>query len=189
MELRQRLYDIDELWELYCQPGNDHMRYELIDGVLIEMSGPGGRHGKLAVRLGRYLDIFAEENDLGIVTVESGYHPPGDRHTLLLPDLAFIGLEKAPEPFPERFVPVMPDLAVEIQSPSNTMTELRNRAKLYFQLGTTLVWIVMPAAQCVEVHRAQTIGVPQYDTLRLGDTLNGEDVLPGFALELNRLFH
>ena len=47
MALRQRLYDIDDLWELVCQDDTGLKHYELIDGVLIEMSPPGGRHGQL----------------------------------------------------------------------------------------------------------------------------------------------
>ena len=42
MELKQRLWDIDDVWELYCDRAKDHLRFELIDGELIETSGPGG---------------------------------------------------------------------------------------------------------------------------------------------------
>ncbi len=49
MAIQQRLYDIDELWDLYALPENEQKRMEIRDGVLLEMSGPGGRHGQLAV--------------------------------------------------------------------------------------------------------------------------------------------
>lgn len=184
METKQRLWDIDEVWELYCDRANDHLRFELMDGELIEMSGPGGTHGRIAIRLGRYLDIFAEENNLGIVTGETGYHPPEDRYNLLLPDVAFISFDRAPDPFPDKLVPVMPDLAVEIRSPSNTLAEMREKAQRYLRLGSTLVWVILPNDQTVEVHQTQT----PVKTLELGDSLSGEDVLPGFELELRRLF-
>lgn len=184
METKQRLWDIDEVWELYCDRANDHLRFELIDGELIETTGPGGVHGGIAIRLGRYLDIFAEENNLGIVTGETGYHPPDDRYNLLLPDVAFISFGRAPDPFPDKLVPVMPDIAVEIRSPSNTLAEMREKAQRYLRLGSTLVWIILPNDQKVEVHQTQM----PVKTLELGDSLSGEDVLPGFELELRRLF-
>lgn len=184
MKTKQRLWDIDDVWELYCDRANDHLRFELIDGELIEMSGPGGTHGRIAIRLGRYLDIFAEESNLGIVTGETGYHPPGDRYNLLLPDVAFIRFDRAPDPFPDKLVPVMPDIAVEIRSPSNSLAEMREKAQRYLRLGSALVWIILPRDQRVEVHQAQAPAI----TLELGDSLSGEDVLPGFELELRRLF-
>ena len=55
METKQRLWDIDEVWELFCDRANDHLRFELFDGELIEMSGPGGTHGRIAIKLGSYL--------------------------------------------------------------------------------------------------------------------------------------
>ncbi len=188
MELRERVYDIDDLWALYHQPENEGLRFELIDGVLIEMSGPGGVHGRVAIRLGRYLDIFADENAAGIVTVETGYHPPHDRNTLLLPDLAFISHERAPKPFPKKFVPVMPDLAVEIRSPSNAFTELREKARLYLDLGSSLVWLVLPDEQSVEVCRLNGAGDLTSDRIDVDGSLSGGGVLPGFTLEVGRVF-
>ncbi len=184
MKTKEGLYDIDDLWEVYCQPGKDHLRFELIDGEIIEMSGPGGTHGRIAIRLGSYLFFFAEEQGLGIVTGGTGYHPHDDRYNLLLPDVAFIRYERAPDPFPEKFVPAMPDIAVEIASPSNTLAELREKAQRYLRMGSTLVWIVQPRDQPVEVHRAQT----PLSTLGLEDSLSGDEVLPGFQLEIRRLF-
>jgi len=184
METKQRLYDVDDLWEFYCEKDDDHWRYELWDGEIIEMSGPGGTHGRIAIRLGSYLFVFAEERNLGIVTGATGYHPPEDRYNLLLPDVAFISFDRAPEPFPEKFVPAMPDLAVEIRSPSNTLAEMREKAQRYLRLGAKLVWIVLPAERSVEIHRTQQPA----ETRGFGDSLSGEDVLPGFALELRRLF-
>ncbi len=188
MELKQRLYDVDDVWELYCQRENDHLRFELFDGEIIEMSGPGGVHGRIAIRLGRYLDIFAEESELGIVTAETGYHPSADRYNLLLPDVAFISFDRAPDPFPDKLVPAMPELAVEIKSPSNTMAELREKAQRYFRLGSKLVWIILPDAQSVEVCRMHEVGEMESEVIGPDASLSGEDVLPGFTLDVRRIF-
>ena len=148
------------------------------------MSGPGGTHGRIAIILGTYLYLFADQHSLGIVTGETGYHPPADRYNLLLPDVAFIGFERAPDPFPDKLVPVMPELAVEIRSPSNTLSELREKAQRYLRLGTSLVWIILPNEQKVEIHQAQT----PVNSIGLEESLSGDDILPGFELELRRLF-
>ena len=188
MALRERLYDIDDLWALYHQPENEGLRFELIDGEIIEMSAPGGEHGEIALNLGSHIRAFAREYDLGRATAGTGYHPPDDRNTLLVPDIAFISHERAPKPFPRKLVPVMPDLAVEIQSPSNTMPELRDKAQLYLDLGSKLVWLVLPDEQSVEVCRHDETGDLKSDVLGPDDTLSGGGVLPGFSLEVRRVF-
>ncbi|MYE26219.1 MAG: Uma2 family endonuclease [Chloroflexi bacterium] len=188
MELRERVYDIDDLWSLYHQPENEGLRFELIDGVLIEMSAPGGEHGAIAINLGFFFRAFRLEQDLGIATAGTGYHPPDDRRTLLVPDVAFISHTRAPKPFPKKLVPVMPDLAVEIRSPSNTLAELRDKARLYLDLGASLVWLVLPDDQSVEVCRMNESGETEREILGPDATLSGENVLPGFSLEARRIF-
>ena len=153
MVLQERIYNIDDVWELACQEDIADKHYELIDGVLIVMSAPGGRHGQLQVRLGRFLDAFADVQSLGVVTVETGYHPPNNRYTLLSPDIAFVSRARAPKPFPEKYVPMMPDLAVEILSPNNTREEMQRKTGIYLRNGTQLVWIVNPGRQSVELCR------------------------------------
>jgi Uma2 family endonuclease len=188
MELRQRLYDVDDLWELGLQEEHKDKDYELIDGVIIEMTKPGGLHGKIVIRLGRYLDIFVEDNRLGHVTTETGYYPEDYGHTMLAPDLAFISSDRAPDPFPEKWIPAVPDLAVEIWSPGNTAKGLRDKAEIYLRHGAALVWIIFPATQSVEVWRMQEDGAFKHDVLEVEDNLNGEQVLPGFQLGLSKLF-
>ena len=179
MAIQQRPYDVDELWELYSQPEYDQKRLELRDGLLVEISGPGGIHGRIATKLARFLDEYAEAHALGDVTVETGYHPRESRYTLLLPDVAFIGRERAPDPFPEKFIPLMPDIAVEIRSPNNTLKELREKAQIYLRHGAKQLRIVLPAQSAIEFHRPTSA----HETLNFGDSLSGEDVLPGFHLE------
>lgn len=188
MELRERVYDIDDLWALYHQPENEGKRFELIDGVLNEMSAPGGEHGEFALNLGSYIRAFAREHDLGRATVGTGYHPPDDRRTLLAPDVAFISYGRAPNPFPKKLVPVMPDIAVEIRSPSNTLADLRDKAQLYLDLGASLVWLVLPDNQSVEVCRLAESGEMKRDVIAPDASLSGEAVLPGFTLEARLIF-
>lgn len=188
MVLQERLYDIDDVWELVQQPENGNKHFELIDGVLIEMSPPGGQHGQIAGRLAHYIIAFVDVLQLGVVTVETGYHPPQNRRALLSPDVAFVSEARAPQPFPVKYVALMPDLAIEIVSPSNSYKQIRRKAEIYLQNGTQLVWIIMPAKHSVEVSRAVGGGGLKREKLSLTDTLTGDEILPGFELELSRLF-
>ncbi len=187
MAVREVLYDIDDLWRITCD-SDDDTRYELIEGDLIEMAPTGIWHGRLVTRLGRYLDSFVEANDLGIVTSDTGYYQPSDRHNLLGPDLAFVVKERIKQPKSQEMAPLMPDLAVEIKSPSNTMAELHRKASIYLKHGAQLVWIVMPDAQSVEVCRLGENDEIQSEIISIDSSLSGEDVLPGFSLELAALF-
>ena len=188
MALQQQTYSIDDVWRLAHQTSDDDKRFELIDGELFEMSPPGALHGYLAIRLGRFLDVFVEEHQLGIVTVETGHHPPGDRMTLLAPDIAFTSRERAPQPLPKRYMPLMPDLAVEIVSPGDVIKQLYEKAALYLRHGTRRVWIVRPAKKGVEVCRAEQDGGMTREWIGQDSILSGEPVLPGFRLALRRLF-
>ena len=188
MAVQQRVYDIDDLWQLVCEVDNNGRRFELIDGELFEMSPTGELHGHLTIRLGRFLDAFVDEHYLGIVTAETGYFPSDDRSILLSPDVAFRRAEKAKQLPSSKWVPMMPDLAVEIVSPSNTMAQIRRKAAIYLNHGTQLVWIVDPERKGVEVCRLDADSNIQREFIGVDGTLSGENVLPGFTLEMDRLF-
>ena len=188
MEVKQRLYDVDDLWQLYCEKADGGLRYELIDGELIEMPGPSTLHGNVAARFGRFLDQFLDDHDLGSATIGSGYYADENRYTVLFPDVAAISYQRAPLPLPDNWRPVMPELAIEVRSRSNTMRELRDKARLYLRLGSELVWIAQPAEQSVEVWRMGSDGSFENDTLHRSDTLSGESILPGLELKLSAVF-
>ena len=188
MAIRERLYTVEDVWHLSQQPENDHKHYYLINGKLFWNMRPGYTHGRLAGRIFRYLMNYAEEHDLGDGSVETGYYPADDRYTLLGPDVAFIRKEHIPPADHEKFVPRMPDLAVEIQSPSNSLAELRRKATVYLANGTEIVWLVLPQREGVEIWRVDADGQPASEFIASDGSLSGEQVLPCFSLDLQRLF-
>lgn len=188
MEVQKRLYTLDDVLELQRQPGNGDKRYELIDGELFEMSPANLLHAWLASRVDRLMGNFAEENHLGFSFVEGGFSPADDRHTLYAPDVAFVSKARMPDPIPQKFAGFMPDVAVEIMSPSNTLTELREKAAIYLCNGTKLVWILFPERSSAEVCRLDEENQLKKEAVGIDGKLDGEDVLPGFELELRLLF-
>ena len=188
MEVQQRVYDVDSFWEYVHRTENADKHLELIDGEIIEMAPPGEEHGFLAGLFFYHFRLFDPERKLGVPTVESGYYTLDDRFTVLAPDAAFRLRERADEPLNKRWVAAMPDIAVEVKSPSNTLAELRRKAAIYLEHGTQLVWIVIPEQRGVEVCRLDDNGDIQSEFFGRDGSLSGEDVLPGFQLELNTLF-
>ena len=188
MVIQEKLYTVDDLWAMESDPAYEDRYFYLIDGILYEDDVPGRTHGRLAVKISRYLDEFAEARNLGEVTVAVGFHHPESRYTALLPDVAFQRFDKLPDPPPEGYVPRMPDLAVEIQSPSDSLSKMRQKARAYLDNGTSVVWLVQPARQGVEVCRLGEDGAIHTEFKRQGDLLGGYDFMPGFELAVNKLF-
>ncbi|MCY4071819.1 MAG: Uma2 family endonuclease [Chloroflexi bacterium] len=188
MVIQERLFDVDDVWRLAHDPDNENVRFELIDGELFTMVPPGRRHGLLAVEIAGYLWQYSKLHPLGEVTTDSGYFSADDLHTLLGPDVAFLRYDRLPQPPTEKYVPVMPDLAVEIRSPFDTLAKVRRKAEVYLRRGTTIVWIVLPKQEGVEVWRLDESGQLRSEFLGVGDKLSGDETLPGFELEISLLF-
>lgn len=188
MAVQERIYDVDAFWRFVCQPENADRYFELIYGEIVEMAPPGGEHSTIAGEIYHHFRLFDPQRNLGIPTVDAGYHPPAKRSILLAPDVAFTRVERAPKPFPKTWVPMMPDIAVEVQSPSNTLAELRRKAAIYLENGTRLVWIVIPDKRSAEVCQLDEQGEFQSEFVGAAGSLVGEPVLPGFSLDMARLF-
>ncbi|MCE2472256.1 MAG: Uma2 family endonuclease [Anaerolineae bacterium] len=153
MATQEKLYTVDDLWAMESDPAYEDRYFYLIDGRLYEDNVPGRIHARLAVRISRYLDEYSEAHGFGQVTSECAYHPPETPYTAILPDLPFQSYSKLPDPPPERYVPQMPDLAVEIQSPTDSRTKMLRKAQASLENGTALVWLVQPKTRGVDVCR------------------------------------
>ena len=188
MEVQERIFDVDEFWRFACQPENANKRYELIHGELVEMPQPGEEHGFIASEIAFHIRLFDSDRKIGILTVDAGYYSQEDRSTVLGPDVAFRRADVSAPPLQKKWAPTMPDLAVEIKSPSNSLAELRQKATIYLQRETQLVWIVIPERKGVEVCRLDDNGGIRAEFIGIDGSLSGEDVLPGFELPLTRLF-
>jgi len=189
MVAQQQLHTVETLWELVCAPENDDKRFHLIDGELFAF--PRARYalpGRLIASLMGYIYDHVERNDLGMTLLGVGHYSADDNHTVLGPAISFLGKARTPRPLPEEWIPVMPDLAVEIAAPGETLGHLRQKAVAYLRRGTSLVWIVLPTERGVDVCRSATGARLDIEFIGADGILSGEDALPGFELELSQLF-
>lgn len=162
---------------------DDGCRRELVRGQVVKEPPAGFRHGGIAGRLAAVLHSFANQNDLGeVVTAETGFVLSDEPPTVRAPDVAFVAKDRLTFD-PDRFAPLAPDLAVEIVSPSNTVSEIHAKVMDYLDAGTCLVWVVDPPSRSVMVYRSS-------EEIRLlnGDAeIDGADVLPGFRIRVSQL--
>lgn len=188
MATQERLLDIDAVSELMRQPEFADKRFYMIDGEIIEMSPVQRVHSRLASMIDFFLRGYVMSKDLGEVHVEHGFRPPGGRNTMLAPDVAFISHARLSGQPADGFISVMPDLAVEIASPNDSLAQLRRKARIYLDNGSRLVWIVLPSQSGVDVCRSASGARLNIEFVGADGALSGEDALPGFELELSRLF-
>jgi Uma2 family endonuclease len=158
--------------------------FELIDGILVEKT-MGYVESFLAARIIRILSDFVEKHDLGAITGEGGtlrILPDQVR----IPDVCFVSWQRFPggclstEPVPA----VVPDLAIEVLSSSNTPAEMERKLRDYFSAGVRLVWYIDPTTRSAKAYTAPD---QCREVAEIG-TLSGGDVLPGFELSLKELF-
>ena len=158
---------------------SDGQKYELVDGQ-IRVSPAGSRHGRVCVRLATRMQVFADAQQLGYLFDSStGFRLPGGN--VRLPDIAFVAKGRfVDELVPEGFPDLAPDLAVEVLSPGDRSRNILDKVGEYLEAGARLVWVIDPKRRTAAVHRSLT------DVRMLGpeDTLDGEDVLPGFRCRL-----
>lgn len=158
--------------------------YELVDGVLVEKA-MGFLESVLALALGGFLRAFVVPRNLGLVSGADGMVRLFGG-LIRIPDVAFVAWERIPGGrIPEEPIPALaPDLAVEVLSEGNTPAEMAIKRAEYFDSGVRLVWLVDRKTRTVAVFT--TPGESRL--LEESDTLDGGDVLPGFALPLRDLF-
>ncbi len=103
-----------------------------------------------------------------------------------LPDVSFVSWNKLPnrELPAEPIADLVPDLAVEVLSASNTRREMENKRREYFQGGSRLVWEIDPATRTARMYTSPD----QFQEIDINGALDGGDVLPGFTLPLSQLF-
>jgi Uma2 family endonuclease len=180
MSIADRIYTAEEL--LYF-PSDCH--YELVRGKLREMSPTGGEHGYSTSKTGSRIDIYVEENDLGLCfAAETGFLVAQNPDMVLAPDFAFIAKNHLTQPITDKFIPIIPDLVIETRSPSDSAKRITSKVQEWLDAGVRMILEINPKKKLLTVYRPGK--KPQL--LSSGDTFSGDDVLPGFELAVSKLF-
>lgn len=168
--------------DLLVMPEGNHC--ELVDGHLVEKK-MGWAASLVATRLCLVLGNYVNDRKLGWVIVEGSYQCfPAEPKKVRIPDVSFIRTGRLAEP-PQGHCPIVPDLVVEVTSPNDLYTDVEAKVQEYLHAGVPIVWIANPNTRTLQVLRPN-----RSESTRLSehDTLTGEDVVPGFEIQVDELF-
>lgn len=157
-----------------------HPMCELLEGTLVEKA-MSYFESRLAMILVWALETFLEQHPVGyVVGPDAQTYVSPDK--IRIPDVSFVNWERTPnhQVSNDPIGSIVPDLAVEVLSPSNTLGEIETKRRELFDGGMRLMWVLDPVAETVEVFT----GVTNRQVLTASDTLNGGDVIPGFQLSI-----
>ena len=187
MVIEKQFISADDFNQIAEGPEYNDRSVELVDGVIVQMSLPNPEHGEILSRLHARLAVYVYENDLGRVTVGDAPYilkrSSEGRDTIRGLDLTFLSKSNAPRPLPRKPMTIMPDLAVEVISPSNEAADVRLKIRQLLEAGTPLIWVVYPDMRIVDVHTSSGATM-----LNEEDTLSGGNTLPGFELSVADIF-
>ena len=171
--------------ELLAMP-DDGWRYELVKGELIRMAPTGDEHGEVTIELSTPLHLHVKRNNLGkVYAAETGFKLESDPDTVRAPDIAFVRRERLEATGRVAgYRPGAPDLVVEVLSPSDRVRQVEEKVAQWLESGARLVWVVSPKLRTITVYRSLSNIV----VLTENNTLDGEDVVPGFQIRVGEIF-
>lgn len=179
---------IQKIWtdEAFIALPDDGHHYEVVNGELIDVGNSGALHGYVCSLLLAALMSYILPKKLGVILDSSTAFKMknGNKRS---PDISFFAKERLQglTELPSGFLEGAPDLAVEVLSPGNTVEEIDEKIAEYFENGARLVWVISPTQHYILVYRS----TQEPDRLlKSADSLDGEDVIPGFTLPVADLF-
>ncbi|HEY9605120.1 MAG TPA: Uma2 family endonuclease [Allocoleopsis sp.] len=176
----------DEQFYQLCQD-NETLRFErTATGELIIMPPTGGETSNRNAGLTAQIWVWNEQTQLGKVFDSSGGFklPNGADRS---PDTSWVKLERWNALTPEqqtKFAPLCPDFVVELLSPSDSLKDTQEKMKEYRDNGARLGWLINRKSRQVEIYRQGQ----DVEVLESPASLSGEDVLPGFVLNLEPIW-
>lgn len=172
----------DDAFYALCQ-ANPEVKFErTANGELIVMPPTGGETGNRNIELAFQLQAWSRQNNLGVAfdsstmfQLPNGAYRSPDAAWILLTRWSALTLEER-----KIFPPLCPDFVVELRSPSDSLKAAQNKMQEYIDNGARLGWLLNPKGQQVEIYRQGQ----EKEILPAPTHLSGEQVLPGFVLEL-----
>ncbi|NEP15104.1 MAG: Uma2 family endonuclease [Symploca sp. SIO2C1] len=165
-----------------CQINENWRLEETAKGELLIMPPVGAISGNRESDLNGFLWLWNRQTKLGKVFSSSTIFslPNGGKRS---PDVAWIANERWEALTPEeqeKFALICPDFVIELRSRTDSLSQLQEKMQEYLNSGLRLGWLINPQNQQVEIYRQNQA----MKIVKLPTTLSGEDVLPGFVLEL-----
>lgn len=176
----------DEQFFQICQNNRDLRLERTADGELVIIPPTGWETGNRNSRLTQRLGNWADADGTGLAFDSStGFKLPNgaDRS----PDASWVSRERLAvlNPDPSKFLPMAPDFVVELRSATDSLKKLQQKMHEYINNGVRLAWLIDHQNQRVEIYRSgQEVEILQSPT-----SLSGEDVLPGFVLDLAQILN
>ena len=154
---------------------------ELVRGRLVVREPPGTWHGAISAKLTYLLVGFVHHQGLGLVFgQDTGFKIGSDPDTVRAPDVAFVARERVGVIGERGYAELAPDLLAEILSPDDRPAEVLAKVADWLAAGTQIVWVIDPDRREARVYRRDG----SLTVLGSDDSLEGEDVLPGFTCPL-----
>jgi Uma2 family endonuclease len=186
IKIPEHLQVTDEQF-LQLAMANPELRLErTAEGELVVMPPTGSEGGSFNAELSADIVLWNRQTRLGKVFDSStGFKLPNG--AIRAPDTAWVAQQRWEMLTPEQrkgFAPLCPDFVLELASETDDIDDLRAKMQEYFDNGCRLGWLIDPTTQRVEIYRpGQSVEVLQAPAM-----LSGDEVLPGFALDLRRVF-
>ena len=182
MAIQPQLCTVAEFEHFLALPEHRDRFFELIHGESVEQV-PTEEHGLIAGNVCGFLWQYTRQSGIGRAVIEVRVQVPEDDYNSRQPDLA-VFVDTTRPVVTRGPVLEMPDVVIEVKSPDDTYASMRERAAYYLAHGARLVWLLYPAKGLVEVYHQGA----DSDILTGADTLQGEEVLPGFTLQVREIF-
>jgi Uma2 family endonuclease len=171
---------------------NEEWRLEVTpEGELIIMPPTGGESGIRNSSLNLRVGVWNEQTQLGKVFDSSTVFqlPNGSKRS---PDVSWVLRERWEALSAEdkrRFPPLCPDFVIELRSATDSLETLRSKMRDYQSNNCRLGWLIDPQTPLVEIYRlSQNVEIINF-SFDQPPTLSGEDVLPGFLLDLTPILN
>lgn len=175
----------DEQFFNFCQINRDLRIERKKNGDIIIMTPSGSETGNRNLKIAVQLDIWTEKNGTGIAFDSStGFKIGG---ATMSPDASWIKLERWNALSREeqiKFAPICPDFVVELRSPSDNLQPLKEKMEIYMEEGAKLGWLIDRKNRKIYIYRPECSG----ECLENPNTLSGDPVLPGFILDLSKVW-
>ncbi|NEO51059.1 MAG: Uma2 family endonuclease [Moorea sp. SIO4A3] len=174
----------DEQFFQLCQDNRDLRLESTSKGELIIMPPTGWKSGNRNSRLTQRLGNWADSDGTGLAFDSStGFRLYNGANRS--PDASWVRRERleALNPDPAKFLPMAPDFVTELRSANDSLKTLQEKMQEYMDCGVRLGWLIDPQNQQVTIYRPGQ----DREVLQSPISLSGEDVLPGFVLDLAQI--